>query len=84
MPIEGVTTNQSPPAPSFTPRQKQVVRLLALGCTAEEVGAELGISARTARAHVDVLRAKLGVPRQRLIPSQYRQVTGVDPLGLDE
>jgi DNA-binding NarL/FixJ family response regulator len=84
VPIEGVTTGQSVSAPSFTQRQKQVVRLLALGCTAEEAGAELGISKRTVRAHVDVLRVKLGVARQRLIPSQYRLITGVDPLSLDE
>jgi DNA-binding NarL/FixJ family response regulator len=83
VPIEAVTTDQRESVPSFTRRQEQVVKLLALGCTAEEAGAELGISARTVRAHVDVLRVKLGVARQRLIPSQYRRITGVDPLALD-
>ena len=46
----------------------------------EEVGLELGISPRTAKAHSDILRRKLGVPRRRQIPIAYRSLTGLDPL----
>lgn len=46
---------------SITPRQRQVVALIAAGCSNDEVGARLGISPRTAKAHADVLRQKLGV-----------------------
>jgi len=35
---------------SLTVRQRQVVELIALGCSNEEVGERLGISARTAKA----------------------------------
>jgi ATP/maltotriose-dependent transcriptional regulator MalT len=66
--------------PEITDRQRQVVELIAAGCSNEEVGARLGISARTAKAHCDVLRQKLGVPRRRQIPSAYRSLTGRDPL----
>ena len=45
-----------------------------------EVGHALGISARTAKAHSDVLRQKLGVTRRRQIPIAYRLLTGQDPL----
>ena len=65
---------------SLTQRQRQVVELIALGCSNEEVGERLGISARTAKAHCDVLRQKLGVARRRQIPRAYLEQTGDDPL----
>jgi ATP/maltotriose-dependent transcriptional regulator MalT len=66
--------------PKLTDRQRQVVELIAAGCSNEEVGERLGISARTAKAHADVLRQKLGVRRRRQIPAAYRALTGDDPL----
>lgn len=60
-------------------RQKQVLALLASGLTDEETGVRLGISARTARAHVDALKRKLGVNRRRELPGAYRALTGKDP-----
>jgi ATP/maltotriose-dependent transcriptional regulator MalT len=68
------------PPPRITERQRQVVELIAAGYSNEEVGRRLGISARTAKAHADVLRRKLGVARRRQIPAAYRAVTGNDPL----
>ena len=65
---------------SLTERQRQVVELIALGCSNEEVGERLGISARTAKAHCDVLRQKLGVSRRRQIPAAFKTLTGEDPL----
>ena len=67
----------------ITERQRQVVALIAAGCSNEEVGARLGISPRTAKAHCDVLRQKLGVSRRRQIPAAYRALTGEDPLAQD-
>ncbi|MER3410108.1 MAG: hypothetical protein C4306_08415 [Thermoleophilia bacterium] len=66
--------------PKITARQRQVIELIAAGCSNEEVGARLGISPRTAKAHADTLRRKLGVTRRRQIPVAYRAVTGEDPL----
>lgn len=65
---------------AITERQRQIVALIAQGCTNDQVGQQLGISARTAKAHSDVLRAKLGVSRRRYIPSAFRALTGMDPL----
>ena len=65
---------------SITPRQKEIIQLIAAGRSNEEVGIELGISPRTAKAHCDTLRLKLGVPRRRQIPLAYRMLTGDDPL----
>jgi ATP/maltotriose-dependent transcriptional regulator MalT len=64
----------------ITERQREVVALIAAGCSNDEVGARLGISPRTAKAHSDVLRQKLGVKRRRQIPIAYRLLTGEDPL----
>ena len=66
--------------PRITARQRQVVTLIAAGCSNEEVAQHLDISPRTAKAHADALRQKLGVPRRRQIPAAYRKVTGDDPL----
>ena len=66
--------------PAITERQRQVVELIAAGCSNIEVGERLGISPRTAKAHADALRQKLGVSRRRQIPVAYRAQTGRDPL----
>ncbi len=66
--------------PSITERQRQVIELIAAGCSNDEVGERLGISPRTAKAHSDALRQKLGVTRRRQIPVAYRALTGEDPL----
>jgi DNA-binding NarL/FixJ family response regulator len=64
----------------FTNRQRQVVRLIAEGCSNVEIAERLGVSPRTAKAHSDVLRNKLGVSRRRQIPMAFRLVTGENPL----
>jgi ATP/maltotriose-dependent transcriptional regulator MalT len=69
--------------PEITSRQREVVQLIAAGCSNEEVAERLGITARTAKAHCDVLRQKLGVARRRQIPVAYRTLTGEDPLARD-
>ena len=65
---------------TFTTRQLQVIELIAAGCSNDEIGQRLGVSARTAKAHSDALRRKLGVAKKRQIPAAYRLVTGKDPL----
>src|SRR6201997_2751346 len=66
--------------PDLTERQLQIVVLIARGCSNDEVGERLGISPRTAKAHCDILRQKLGVPRRRQIPAAFKALTGEDPL----
>lgn len=67
------------PDTALTARQLEVVHLVALGCTNEEAAARLGISARTVKAHCDVLRHKLRVDRRREIPQAYYAATGINP-----
>ncbi len=66
----------------FTERQREVVRLIAEGRSNEEIATHLGVTTRTAKAHCDTLRSKLGVERRRHIPHAYRSRTGEDPLSL--
>jgi DNA-binding CsgD family transcriptional regulator len=66
----------------FTDRQRQVVHLIARGCSNIEIADRLGISPRTAKAHSDTLRMKLGVARRRQIPAAFRDATGEDPHAL--
>jgi ATP/maltotriose-dependent transcriptional regulator MalT len=75
--IELATESKAKP---ITARQREIVALIAAGCSNDEVGSRLGISPRTAKAHCDVLRQKLGVSRRRQIPIAYRLLTGEDPL----
>ncbi len=66
----------------FTARQREVVRLIAEGYSNVEVATRLGISPRTAKAHSDALRIKLGISRRRQIPAAFRAATGEDPHSL--
>ena len=68
----------------FTERQRQVVRLIAEGCSNEEIALRLGVTPRTAKAHCDTLRTKLGVSRRRYIPLAFRSATGEDPMQLGQ
>jgi DNA-binding CsgD family transcriptional regulator len=63
----------------FTGRQRQVVQLIAEGCSNLEIAERLGVSPRTAKAHSDILRTKLGVSRRRQIPLAFRDATGENP-----
>jgi len=74
-----MTRTTTAPDASLTNRQREVIALLAAGCSNDEVGSSLGISPRTAKAHCDALRVKLGVTRRRQIPAAYRLLTGEDP-----
>jgi non-specific serine/threonine protein kinase len=64
----------------FTRRQRQVIQLIAEGCSNAEIAERLGVSPRTAKAHSDILRSKLRVSRRRQIPLAFRDATGENPL----
>jgi DNA-binding NarL/FixJ family response regulator len=46
---------------SLTPREKEVLRLMAEGKSSRDIGARLGISYTTVRTHIRSLGSKLGV-----------------------
>jgi len=48
------------PLPTLTPREREVLRLLAEGKSNQEIARELEIAVGTARRHVESIRGKLG------------------------
>lgn len=48
-------------AQSLTPREREVITLVAEGRTNREIGKRLGVAERTARTHVSNILAKLGL-----------------------
>jgi DNA-binding NarL/FixJ family response regulator len=48
----------------FTPRERSVLRLVALGRTNRQVGEELFISEKTVSVHLSRIMAKLGAARR--------------------
>jgi DNA-binding CsgD family transcriptional regulator len=64
-----ITLRADAPAPRehvdlFTPRERDVLRLVALGRTNREVGEELYISEKTVSVHLSRIMAKLGASRR--------------------
>lgn len=49
---------------ALTPRQRQIVRLIAQGASDKEIGRALGIATTTAQKHVTNILERLGVPNR--------------------
>ena len=71
-----IEVEQARKRPVLTERQRQVARALERGLGEEEIAAELGISARTVKAHCDSLRRKLDVAKRRQIVAAFRALEG--------
>lgn len=56
-----VKPSSAPPPAALTPREREIVQLLAEGRTSKEVAAALGISLKTALTHRTNLMRKLGI-----------------------
>jgi DNA-binding NarL/FixJ family response regulator len=52
------------PRPALTPRQQEVLRLLADGVAAKEIAARLGLAEDTVRNHIRAIRVALGTHSQ--------------------
>jgi DNA-binding NarL/FixJ family response regulator len=62
-----------PGTASLTPREREVMSLIARGLSAEEIAVELTIGVATARTHIYRVRCKLGVrDRAQIVALAYR------------
>ena len=64
---------------SLSPAEVQIVRLVAAGLTAREIGTELGRSEQTVKNTLRLIRRDLGVAETRQVPSAYMEATGESP-----
>jgi pimeloyl-ACP methyl ester carboxylesterase/DNA-binding CsgD family transcriptional regulator len=63
-------------APTLTARQREVAALIAQGCTNREIGARLGITERSAEAHVERIRYRMDFRSRAQIAAWYTAVSG--------
>ncbi len=73
-PIEA-TSDAEPQGQSLTSRQKEILRLVAQGCTNREIGQRLDISVRTVEVHRFNLMRRL---RVRNVAQLLRQAIALD------
>jgi PAS domain S-box-containing protein len=57
---EDVRREPPPNAPQLTPRQSEVLRMLAAGCSTEQIAQMLNLSIETVRNHIRAILRKLG------------------------
>lgn len=62
----------------ISPREIEVAKLIDRGMTYDEIGKELGISPRTAKAITDRLRLKINVQKKRHIPGVLKELGVLD------
>lgn len=73
---DGGEPAQGPPLPGVTTREHEVVRLLAQGRSTADIAAQLKISPRTARNHIQNILCKLNV-HSRLEAVAYASARGL-------
>jgi DNA-binding NarL/FixJ family response regulator len=59
--VNGFLSRTEPEPERLTPRERQVLQLVAEGHTSKEVGAQLGVSQKTAESHRTNIMEKLGI-----------------------
>ena len=67
---------KSPRSVELTPREREVLKLLAEGCSIKKIASELGISTKTAEAHKFNLMKKLDIHNKAILV-QYAMVNGI-------
>ncbi|HSK27811.1 MAG TPA: LuxR C-terminal-related transcriptional regulator, partial [Jiangellales bacterium] len=59
--------------PDLTPREREVLDLLAAGCRNHEIARQLGMAQKTVRNHVSAVLVKLAVPDRTAAALKARQ-----------
>lgn len=67
-------TSEQPPRPTLSPREHEILRLLAAGRSQREIAAALVISSKTVATHIQHVLSKLGVhSRAEAVAAAYRR-----------
>ena len=78
LPEEAATLLEPSPAPSLTPRQRQVLALIAEGMPAKTIAASLGLAETTVRNHIRAILLELGAHSQLEAVAKARRWRIVD------
>jgi DNA-binding CsgD family transcriptional regulator len=65
----------------FTPRQAEIVALIASGLEDKEIARQLGVSVATVRTHLQRLYRQIGVPNRSVAAVRWMQSDGAIDLG---
>ena len=68
--------------PSLTPREQEILELVAKGLSAKEIAGEIGIAPRTVEGHIDTVRLKVRARNKAHMVTQA-VLAGVLKLGSD-
>lgn len=82
---EGEVARPAPAAPELTPRQREILALLAAGVRPKEIARRLSLSVATVRNHVHGLLRRLGASSQLEAVAKARELRLLDrpPSGAD-
>ena len=73
-PGEGALDEEAPPPEALTPRESEVLGLLAAGASNKEIAGKLHLSEHTVKFHVSTILGKLGAAtRAEAVARGYRQ-----------
>ncbi len=61
VPSKPASRNHDPRVDVLTPRERQIIRLIALGASNKEIARQLSITERTVKAHLTNVFQKLGL-----------------------
>ncbi len=74
----GISSRQAKPYQMLTPRERQVLHMMAAGCASAEIAAKLSISPRTVEFHRANIMQKLGLHTQQEL-ARYCIEEGIIP-----
>lgn len=66
--------------PALTPREQEILELVAKGLSAKEIAGEIGIAPRTVEGHIDTVRLKVRARNKAHMVTQA-VLTGVLKIG---
>ncbi len=59
----------------LTPRQMEVLQLVACGCTNKEIARSLGVGEQSAKEHVSRLLRRFGAPNRAVLAFRFAEMS---------
>lgn len=80
-----MTWNDEAGGPGLTPREQEVLELVAKGLSAKEIAGQIGIAPRTVEGHIDSVRLKMRARNKAHMVTQaiLAGALKIGPNGLD-